>query len=36
MKSDGFCLLASKVYYYGVGGSLYDFETCLEDNGFKT
>jgi hypothetical protein len=25
MKKDGFCLLASKVYYYGVGGSLYDF-----------
>ena len=25
MKKDGICYLASKVYYYGVGGSLYDF-----------
>ena len=25
MKENGVCYLASKVYYYGVGGSLYDF-----------
>ena len=35
MKLDGVCFLASKVYYYGVGGSLYDFESLLEENNFK-
>ena len=25
MKKDGICYMASKVFYYGVGGSLYDF-----------
>ena len=29
MKKDGICYLASKVYYYGVGGSLYDFYEFL-------
>lgn len=25
LKPNGICLMASKVFYYGVGGSLYDF-----------
>jgi len=29
LKLTGFCLMASKVYYYGVGGSLFDFMDFL-------
>tara|TARA_B110000503_G_C6786991_1_gene265638 strand:+ start:240 stop:401 length:162 start_codon:yes stop_codon:yes gene_type:complete len=32
MKKDGICYMASKVFYYGVGGSLYDFMDFLENN----
>ena len=35
MKTDGKCYLASKVFYYGVGGSLYDFLDFLEKYNLK-
>ncbi len=35
MNTDGKCYLASKVFYYGVGGSLYDFLDFLEKYNLK-
>lgn len=32
MKKEGVCFLASKVYYFGVGGSLPEFELFLQNN----
>lgn len=36
LNPSGCVYLAAKVYYFGVGGSLYDFEKLLFDNGFMT
>jgi hypothetical protein len=30
LHTNGTCLLATKMYYYGVGGSSYDFIDILE------
>lgn len=32
MKPDGVCLLASKLYYFGVGGSLMEFKDFIKKN----
>lgn len=34
LKPTGCVYLAAKVYYFGVGGCIYDFEKLLEENGF--
>lgn len=37
LKSTGVCYLAAKLHYFGVGGSLREFETILlKENLFKT
>lgn len=37
LKANGTCYLAAKVHYFGVGGSLRDFERAInEDGAFKS
>lgn len=36
LKPSGCVYLAAKVYYFGVGGCVFDFEKLLEDNKFLT
>lgn len=31
MKSEGSCLLANKVYYFGVGGTMVGFKKTIEN-----
>ena len=34
LAKNGWALLATKLFYYGVGGGWYDFEELLEERGF--
>lgn len=29
MKKDGICILANKLYYFGVGGSMFEFRKAI-------